>query len=532
MGDRETGEGTRHREQQALGQRLAHEAAPRGAERVPHRHLAAARLRPREQERRDVGAGQEQDQRDRPQHHHQRRAHAARHVILQRPHRHAQVLVRLRVLPRQVVGDGGHRRPRLLQARPLRQPRHRPEVVAAPVLEIARGPHGDPQVDGDRHLSGNGVGKPEGRRHHADDRVARPVDADGAADHLRVGAEAPPPERVAEDRDRGPAAEVLAGQERAAEQRPHPEHREETVGGLEAEHGLRALGAHEGHEPVTVGGDLREDARSRAPVAEVGKRNPVRFSAGAEARFVELHEAVGLLVGQRPQHDRVDQAEDGGGRADAQGQRGHDRRGEPRPPRQQPQREARVLHETVPEERASGLVEALARGGDVAERAARRGLASSRLRPLSRSRSISSCRCASISASKSACVRRCRDTGSPPGRLGPEHAPDRGHDPAPAAGGACELGAARARERVETGPAVVVGGPPLRVDPAPRLQALQRRIERSVLDEQHVVGGLLDGPRDALAVLRAEHERAQDQEVQRALEQGHAVDVVTGRHST
>ena len=38
-----------------------------------------------------------------------------------------------------------------------------------------------------------------------------------------------------------------------------------------------------------------------------------------------------------------------------------------------------------------------------------------------------------------------------------------------------------------------------------------------MLDQQLFVGRLPDGPRDALAVLRAEDERAQDQQVERAL---------------
>jgi hypothetical protein len=53
-----------------------------------------------------------------------------------------------------------------------------------------------------------------------------------------------------------------------------------------------------------------------------------------------------------------------------------------------------------------------------------------------------------------------------------------------------------------------------------------------VLDEQHVLGGLLYRPGDPLTVLGSEHEGAQDQDIEGALEKGDAVGVVPGRHLT
>ena len=54
-----------------------------------------------------------------------------------------------------------------------------------------------------------------------------------------------------------------------------------------------------------------------------------------------------------------------------------------------------------------------------------------------------------------------------------------------------------------------------------------------MIDQQRVFGLLLDGARDALAVLRAEDQHAKDQEVERALEQRDAVRLGrSGRHST
>ena len=48
---------------------------------------------------------------------------------------------------------------------------------------------------------------------------------------------------------------------------------------------------------------------------------------------------------------------------------------------------------------------------------------------------------------------------------------------------------------------------------------MQCRVQRSVLDQQQVVGIALDGLDDAMAVEGAEEQRAQDEEVERALEE-------------
>ena len=62
-------------------------------------------------------------------------------------------------------------------------------------------------------------------------------------------------------------------------------------------------------------------------------------------------------------------------------------------------------------------------------------------------------------------------------------------------------------------------GFPLRAHPLLALQAMERRIERSVLDLQHVVGGALDVLGDVVAVGGPEAEGPQDQHVERALQQ-------------
>ena len=62
--DEQPGGAGEQREEQALGQELADEAAARRAERQPDRHLVTPGRRARQQQVRDVGAGDQQHQAD------------------------------------------------------------------------------------------------------------------------------------------------------------------------------------------------------------------------------------------------------------------------------------------------------------------------------------------------------------------------------------------------------------------------------------------------------------------------------------
>src|SRR5262249_61578252 len=120
----------------------------------------------------------------------------------------------------------------------------------------------------------------------------------------------------------------------------------------------------------------------------------------------------------------------------------------------------------------------------------------------------------------------------PPHGLGAEDAGDGVGDLPPPAGLPREVLPARAGELVVAGLAVVVGGAPRGHDPAAGLEALEGGVEGAVLDEEDVVGGLLDRARDPLAVLGPEHQGAEDEQVERALDEGQPLGVVSGRHLT
>src|SRR6185312_6693184 len=77
---------------------------------------------------------------------------------------------------------------------------------------------------------------------------------------------------------------------------------------------------------------------------------------------------------------------------------------------------------------------------------------------------------------------------------------------------------------------------PLGGDPTAALEAVERRVQRAMLDDQHFARGVLDVLGDAVAVRGAEQQRLEDEHVERALEEleliaglGHRVD---GRLST
>src|SRR5262245_15262793 len=89
--------------------------------------------------------------------------------------------------------------------------------------------------------------------------------------------------------------------------------------------------------------------------------------------------------------------------------------------------------------------------------------------------------------------------------------------PAPRAGLRLEPRAAFLRQLVVLGAAVVVGGAPLRLDPAAALEAMERRVQRALLDVEGRAGDLVEAFRDSPAVLRLEGHGLQDEEVECAL---------------
>src|SRR5437762_1013496 len=104
-------------------------------------------------------------------------------------------------------------------------------------------------------------------------------------------------------------------------------------------------------------------------------------------------------------------------------------------------------------------------------------------------------------------------------RFGLEHRGHRSGEPEPRARLATQVLASGAGERVVTGAAVVLRDAPPRCDPALVLESPERRVERTLFDDQHVARGPLDPARDAETVLLAAGQRLQDDETERALQE-------------
>jgi hypothetical protein len=96
---------------------------------------------------------------------------------------------------------------------------------------------------------------------------------------------------------------------------------------------------------------------------------------------------------------------------------------------------------------------------------------------------------------------------------------DRGGEPFPQRGFLLELFLPGLCKGVVLRAAVLLGHAPLRLDPPLIFEALQRRVERPLLDQQDVARQLTDTARDRPAVQRFEGQRLEDQQVERALDE-------------
>jgi hypothetical protein len=225
---------------------------------------------------------------------------------------------------------------------------------------------------GDRHRDvrdRSDVGADEPARAHADDRDRRPVETHDLANRRDRSREAAGPVAVADHRHQWRAGLVVVA-------------RQEPAGfGLQAERVVVAAG----DERAGDTGDRIGRSRLEAEPAEscdtgeellpIGERpdNGVREALSVDAALtrrleIELHELLRIADRKPPQHQRVDQTEDGGVGADAEREREDDYQGEARCLGEQAQRVAHVAEDRV-ERRAVALrADALFRLLEPAER--------------------------------------------------------------------------------------------------------------------------------------------------------------------
>ncbi len=194
-------------------------------------------------------------------------------------------------------------------------------------------------VEGERRpeLSAGRGRELEVRRHDANDRVRLCVELNRSADDARFRAEDAPPERVAQDDDPRRAEQPFFGKKRAAEPRVRLEDGEQLRRSPDARDADRIAGSREREIGAPVGGDRFQAPDIGLPVFERRNRDAIQDTVGVD--FPEDDDLLRIVVRQRVEDDGLDDAEERGVRADAEGER-HER--DQREGRLPPQRAERV----------------------------------------------------------------------------------------------------------------------------------------------------------------------------------------------
>ena len=188
------------------------------------------------------------------------------------------------------------------------------ERAARPQADRARRVHGHrhPEV----HAGG---GEVEVRRHDAPHLVGDPVERQRPPDDGRVGAETLAPQRVAQQGGPGGAGALVVESEARTQCRRPAETGEQVAGDRRD---VDAQGLVEAGQRPVVRRDVRGDVEGARPFAQLDELADV-----ADVEYAD--QPVRLGDRQRPQENAVQGAEDGGGRADGEGQGGDRHRREP-----------------------------------------------------------------------------------------------------------------------------------------------------------------------------------------------------------
>ena len=415
------------------------------------------------------------------------------------------------------------------------------DVERALATIVGCGPRHDLGHHRERHEDVGGVapiGTAKPGRGDPDDRHRVVVDADPGPEHRRVGAEATSPIVVREsDLRMGALRLVVALVEETADLRPKAKRGE--VGAADElrldelrlvvreEERLRLRAREEVDEHVLVGAQIAKE-RVRQEAARTD-------AASDEVTVpVELYDAFGLVDRELAHEGLVREREDRGARSDSERQRDDDDERRHRRAAHLSEREADVTRQVLEPHEAGGLVEALLARGDVPEAATGAGEGLGRLDALFDQLIRLEANVGLDLVAEVRVAAPCLAGTHLAGRsVGVQHPAHRLDQAAPVACLSGELLATARGELVEARAAVVVADAPGGFDVSLGLEPLERGVERAVIDEQDLVRGRLDGPRDALTVLPAEQQRAKDQDVEGALEEGDAVRLVPlGRHST
>ena len=344
---RDAGDRRKRRHHERLGEQLPHEAEAIGPDRRPHRELALAIRRARDEQSRDVRAGDEQQKRDGADEHLQRPPHRARNFVAERADDRCGPLVVGRMLEPQRGLHARELRRGPLDRRARPQPRDGFQVLTRSARR--RSAHGvaerRPQLR--RRVVVRGDHGLERRGHHARHEVRHAVQRDGRSRDVRARTESAPPQSVRQHHDTQPGGIVLGLREVSPERRPHTEQLEVVPRHTHPLELRSAAFVDDRRLPPANERKLIERWHARPPVER-------RFESDvANATVVVARpdddETIGGRIGHGLNQRAIGRGADHGRRADADGEREDRDRGKPRRAPDRAKREVKILPESVHE---------------------------------------------------------------------------------------------------------------------------------------------------------------------------------------
>ena len=319
----------RHGEEDALGEVVPGEVRAVGAECGADRHLAPPPFQAHEEEVRNVRARDHQHQRHSTQNHPERARGVAHYRIAKRGDVRREVVVAHepgRVRRRELLRES-RRETREIGARRV-DGGVSSETADRPVAVIVDWGGGRVEPEWEPELGiGGGTDRREVlvRRQYPHHLHRIPFDADRLADYPRIAAEAGEPVRVREHGDGCRARAVVVRVDRSTERCVHAEDLADARGDLGGSHSLRAPASH--HREIMAYEDAdRIEGAVVIQVIEVASRRhaPLAGDRLAGDETPDLHEAVGVRVGEGIQHHAVEERVHGGRCSDPE-RKGEDR---------------------------------------------------------------------------------------------------------------------------------------------------------------------------------------------------------------
>jgi hypothetical protein len=377
-------------------------------------------------------------------------------------------------------------------------------------------------------------GQIERGRHDAEDRARASAQADLGADDTSIATEHASPEPVAEHHHIVSSRLLFGLAEDPPERGRNAEDVEVRAGDAHADDALGRLALGDVEVVPLQRGQPDEGVVAAGPLGEVAGR----YAAALEhpPGLEEIREPMRLLHGQRAEHHGVDDAEDGGRAADAEGQRQRGDAGEPGVLPQLSQAEAQILAQLrevlVSQHDAIPFLSQLLTDGPGASEVAE-SVVDGAARLLRRQPERHVLAQAHLAMEGELTVDLVFDRRLPEPRAQEQATHDRGpsarrleqdagnraREDLPGLGLAPQPGPPGRGQAIGLDPAPELRFAPLGLDPSPLLHAIERRIERPVFDVEGVADGLFEPSGDGVAMPWSARERLEHEDVQRAMEE-------------